>query len=325
MRRMGQDLSAGAGNTQPAPKYLITVAICTRNRAHFLEKAVRSVVPQLSPRSELLVINNASTDTTAETIASLEKLFSIRSVFERELGLSAARNTALRNSQGKWVLFLDDDATASPGWISAYEKFLAKPPSDNIACVGGSVLPDFESPPPRWLPSNWGTLDYGPEQRELKSEGGPWGGNAAYHRDRALAIGAFNTALGRKGNFFGAQEESDLNTRLRQQGGELWWIPNAPIKHFLPSSRMTLRALMRAEFAQGRSSAVIRTKEKPSASRALYSSGRLLFLPVNLVFLLLVALLSAPFSRGRCVKALLRSWRLAGFARQLVSSLFSKG
>jgi glycosyltransferase involved in cell wall biosynthesis len=43
---------------------LITVAICTRNRAAFLDKAIRSMLPQLTPDTELLVVDNSSTDDT---------------------------------------------------------------------------------------------------------------------------------------------------------------------------------------------------------------------------------------------------------------------
>ena len=50
---------------------LITVAICTRNRAALLEKAVRSVLRQMTGDAELLIVDNASTDDTPGVAARL--------------------------------------------------------------------------------------------------------------------------------------------------------------------------------------------------------------------------------------------------------------
>ncbi len=106
------------------PQPLITVAICTRNRAALLEKAVRSVLEQMTPCAEILIVDNGSSDNTellAANFAAAEprvKFFS-----ERQTGLSVARNSALRVATGQWVIFLDDDALAEPGWLAAYEFF----------------------------------------------------------------------------------------------------------------------------------------------------------------------------------------------------------
>ena len=127
---------------------LITVAICTHNRAASLEKAVRSVLRQMTGDTELLIIDNASTDDTpvvaAQLVAANPRVEVVR---EDELGLSAARNAALKKARGQFVLFLDDDATAEPDWLAAYQRFLSAPPSAKIAVVGGAVFSEFEIPP----------------------------------------------------------------------------------------------------------------------------------------------------------------------------------
>src|SRR5205807_9766350 len=113
---------------------LITVAICTRNRAASLQKAVDSVLPQLSEDIELLIVDNASTDNTPEVamhLAAANRQVTV--CLEDEVGLSAARNKALLQARGQYVLFLDDDAVAEPGWLAAYHQFLSAPPSGRIA------------------------------------------------------------------------------------------------------------------------------------------------------------------------------------------------
>lgn len=57
----------------------ISVAICTRNRAKLLARAVESVLPQLGPDAELLIVDNASTDETPQIAAALTARTSSRS------------------------------------------------------------------------------------------------------------------------------------------------------------------------------------------------------------------------------------------------------
>src|SRR2546426_8522794 len=105
------------------PDPLVTVAICTRNRAAFLEKAVHSVLRQITDNTEVLIVDNASTDETPKMAAQLAATNSCVTVCrENELGLSAARNTALVKARGKYVIFLDDDAVAEQGWLEAYHQ-----------------------------------------------------------------------------------------------------------------------------------------------------------------------------------------------------------
>src|SRR5213593_5110676 len=141
---------------------LITVAICTRNRAAFLEKALQSVLPQITDNTEMLIVDNASTDKTPEVASRLARANPGMVLYrENELGLSAARNAALVRARGQYVIFLDDDAQAEPGWLEAYRRFLISPPAERIAVVGGAVFPDYEVAPPKWLCAGAYQLDLG--------------------------------------------------------------------------------------------------------------------------------------------------------------------
>src|ERR1700722_2727035 len=123
---------------------LITVVICTRNRAAFLEKAVRSVLAQAKDGIEIFVLDNGSTDDTIQLCRQWAAADSrVKFFHEPEIGLSVARNTALRKASGEWAIFLDDDAEVEPGWIAAYEHFFSHPPSRQIAAGGGAVFPQF--------------------------------------------------------------------------------------------------------------------------------------------------------------------------------------
>jgi glycosyltransferase involved in cell wall biosynthesis len=302
-------------NAQP----LITVAICTRNRASFLEKAVRSVLPQMNETVELLIVDNASTDETPETGARLAAADSRVKIWrEDELGLSAARNTALKKAQGQYVLFLDDDATAEPGWLAAYRDFLSAPPSEKIAVVGGPVYPDYEIPPPKWI--NIQVMGQpGGSPKRISHKDGPWGSNSAYRRDLALAVGMFDTRLGHKGEKMMSREESDLNFRLENAGHELWWLPAAAIRHFVSSSRMKFRAMMRAKFAEGQSTAIQRLKSRRQGlDRGFYRAGRIVGAPFHILVHLLVALIKLPLGYPKAAGHLFQACRYCGFMFELV-------
>ena len=86
----------------------VTVILPTWNRAKWLKQSVESVLSQTFQDFELIVVDDASTDSTKEV---LEKYSGkIRTIFLPEnLGVSAARNTAIAQSDSKWVAFLDSD------------------------------------------------------------------------------------------------------------------------------------------------------------------------------------------------------------------------
>ena len=304
----------------PPPFPAVTVAICTRNRARFLERAAESVLRQMAHADdELLIVDNGSTDETPQISARLAAAHAQVKVWrEEELGLSAARNAALKRARGRFVLFLDDDATAEPGWLAAYQKFLSTPPSERIAVVGGAVLPDFEVPPPEWANPRAG-FNLGDSPKRLPYRDSPWGGNSAYRREAALAAGLFDTRLGRKGQEMMSREESDLNLRLQDAGYEIWWLPGAGILHFIPASRLNFRAAMRSWFAEGRSIAIQRWKSRPAGwGRGSYLAARLLTGPFHALVHLLAALGLLPFSRSRSIGHFFQACRNCGFASQLV-------
>ena len=105
----------------PAARPLLTVAICTHNRAPYLDKALASLLRQTADAAsfEILVVDNASTDDTRSVVERSRALRpDIRYVHEARLGLSHARNRAIAETGTPVIAFLDDDAIASHPWSS---------------------------------------------------------------------------------------------------------------------------------------------------------------------------------------------------------------
>ncbi len=287
---------------------LITVAICTRNRAALLEKAVRSVLPQMTGDTELLIIDNASTDDTPTVAAQLASSNPCVTIYrEAELGISAARNAALKKAQGEFVLFLDDDETAEPDWLAAYQRFLSAPPSKKIAAVGGAYLNEYEIPLPKWGTAN-AAFDRSDSPNCLSYRGSLWGGNTAYRRETALAVGMFDPQLGRG-------EDSDLNLRLQDAGYEIWWLPGAIIRHFVPASRMRFRPMMRGRFYDGQFIAIQRLKSRRGGlDHGFYRIARIIGGPLHALAHLLAALIALPRNHPKAAEHLLQACRNCGIA-----------
>ncbi len=89
----------------------VTIIIPTYNRASFLEKAIESVLNQTFTDFELIVVDDGSTDKTAETVNSYE---GVNYIFQENKGVSAARNTGIRAGKGEFIAFLDSDDSWKP-------------------------------------------------------------------------------------------------------------------------------------------------------------------------------------------------------------------
>jgi len=87
----------------------VSVVIPTFNRSNYVRLAIQSVLDQTFEDFEIIVVDDASTDNTAEVIEKFDDE-RIRTIHHRRnQGGSAARNTGIRCSKGEFIAFLDDD------------------------------------------------------------------------------------------------------------------------------------------------------------------------------------------------------------------------
>ena len=90
---------------------LVSVVVPTHNRRRLLKKSIKSVLSQTYSNLEIIVVNDASSDGSEDYLKHLEEQDSrVHSVHNKKaLGGAAARNIGIRNSQGEFIAFLDDD------------------------------------------------------------------------------------------------------------------------------------------------------------------------------------------------------------------------
>ncbi len=105
----------------PGPS-LVSVVLPTFNRAHLIEAAARNVLAQDYPNLELIVVNDGSTDATAELLGRLERELAdprLR-VITRENGrVARALNSGFEQARGEYLTWTSDDNAYWPGAISA--------------------------------------------------------------------------------------------------------------------------------------------------------------------------------------------------------------
>jgi hypothetical protein len=131
---------ARADSLGPARTELtVSVLIVTRNRAGLLRRALESLTGQERQAEEVVVVDNASTDSTAATVQAFADRLPLKFVRESKIGIPFARNTGLQNCTQDVVAFMDDDCVADPAWLREMEIPFLKDP--NVGAVGGSVLP----------------------------------------------------------------------------------------------------------------------------------------------------------------------------------------
>ncbi len=239
-----------------------TVVICTHNRATVVGAAIAAALDEArAAGSEVVVVDNASTDDTAAVLDRIARDASgaVRVVQEPELGLSAARNRGLAEARGAVVAYLDDDAIPRPGWLAA---LLAPYDDPRVACVGGRIVLRFPSPPPPWLTpalhASFSAFDQGPAPKRLRyrHDDYPYGANVSFRAGTARAAGGFSTLVGPLGRHQLVFDETDLCFRLDQAGWEIRYAPDAVVDHLVLPERLTPEWVLERHRTGGESEAV---------------------------------------------------------------------
>jgi GT2 family glycosyltransferase len=237
----------------------LTVAICTHNRAAQLADTLQRFQALRAPgcQWELLIVDNASTDGTPTLLEQQHWRPGVpmRSVREERLGVAFARNRAVEEAKGEYVLFIDDDETPDEDWLAAHARALREHAPD---AAGGRIevrLTGAERPP--WLTDELlgflGRLDHGPLPRRLTDEGEKiFTGNAAFRRETVQRLGLFDTTLGRRGRINAGGEDVDLFVRLLRAGCDVRWVPDAVIFHRIEAQKLRRSYFLELHYRQGR-------------------------------------------------------------------------
>ena len=205
--------------------------IATYNGLHYLEDCLRSVLHELRPGDEVIVVDNASTDGGAELIQ--ERFPSVTLIRNAEnRGFAPACNQGAQAASGEILVFLNQDTRVEPGWLAALagglgggseaslvtSLLLLMSRTDRIQACGqdlhytGLVFS-------RGFGSRSGAMN-APEPVAAVS-----GASFAIRRDLWLTLGGFDET------FYMYYEETDLSWRAQMLGHSSWYVPGSAVHH----------------------------------------------------------------------------------------------
>lgn len=212
----------------------VSVIVPVYNGAATIRECLASILAAGSRSDfELIVVDNASTDGTAELLREFGDR--LRVVRETRRGPAAARNAGLRVARGKWLAFTDADCTVDADWL---EHLLQPLESGTADATGGRILArrgagaverfgehihDHRAAIEHYWPPYLITM------------------NMAIARGLLEEVGGFDERWLRS-------EDCELSFRLAAQGRRFAYVPDAVVRHW---NRATMRELSREGFLHG--------------------------------------------------------------------------
>jgi len=211
---------------------LASFIVCTRNRAAALEACIRSIEracrSHATVASELVVVDNGSTDDTAERLIRIAATSSlaITLVTEPRPGLAAARNAGMERSRGRILIFVDDDCAVDCRYLQDLERHYAT--GERCIIRGGRVELGSPLDFPFTIKRSQARERFTPD---VHPGGFILGCNMTMHREIALRIGHFDERLG-AGSALKSAEDTDYLVRAFQLGIPIEYVPDMTVLHY---------------------------------------------------------------------------------------------
>ena len=232
-----------------------SIIICTRNRSAHLCETLRSLSGVSVPpgvTSELIVVDNASTDDTWEVASSFPLgNMPVRPVRERMAGQSRARNTGLAASTGDIILFTDDDLRFPGDWLEVMCRPLL---AGTAQAVAGSVVlaPHLERPWMEPIHRYWlaATEADAPGKRHNMV-----GANMAFLRTVLARVPGFDPDLGP--GALGFADDTLFSRQLWAAGFHIVPEGTAAVQHHFQPERLTRASLLDAARKRGETKAYV--------------------------------------------------------------------
>ena len=301
---------------------MISIVVATHNRRTLVERTISALAAQEYRIGglEIVVVDNASTDGTADTLHALARQaggHAIRVLHEARPGKSFAVNTGVSAAAGDLIALTDDDVLPSRRWVAAIQKAMTESGAD--FCVG-RIRPLWGAPPPAWLsPALHGVLaipDNGPERlpirRGLNEHVMPIGANMAVRRTVLSRVGGWRPELGKLRHTLRSGEDHEFFLRMLHAGLRGVYEPEAEVAHLVPADRLRKPYFLRWLYDNGQIVAGIERAYPPRVV-SLLGVPRYLWRQAASDALDLVATLRP----GRGAERFARGTRLAWFAGYL--------
>lgn len=220
----------------------VSVIVASYNGVRTLPASLDSLKRLNYPDYEIILVDDGSTDGTAEIVSSSPHVRYIR--HQQNQGLSAARNTGINAAQGEIIAFTDSDCRADDDWLYYLVGDLL---NSNFAGIGGhNLLPPEDS----WVAAAVMVSPGGPTHVMLSdrlAEHIP-GCNMAFYKWALQEVDGFDPLFRKAG------DDVDICWRLQQRGYQLGFSPAGFVWHY---RRSTIREYLKQQQGYGEAEALL--------------------------------------------------------------------
>lgn len=223
---------------------VVTIAICTHNRADDVRICLEATSPQAGHLgAKILIVDSASEPEQAAKLMQSAGDHGALYIRSDEPGLSIARNRAHEAATNEWIAYLDDDAVPHHDWAERLVQALSAADA-RTAVIGGKIIPrwpdgmDADHITQRWMLLLSCVTDEG--VGEVADGHNICGANFAIRRSALEAVGLFPLGLGRVASQLISGEEAYVVARLEELGFSSRYDSAFVVDHVIQPERMQL-------------------------------------------------------------------------------------
>ncbi|PZS07838.1 MAG: hypothetical protein DLM64_13940 [Solirubrobacterales bacterium] len=214
-----------------------SIVIPVHNRSDLTRRCIDVLIEQQLEHTQLVVVDDASSDATATLLASYHDRIAVCSLASN-LGFAGACNTGAAAATGELLVFLNNDTVPVDGWLAALIAYIDRNPQaavvgakllwpDNVVQHAGIVFTPQGWPHPvyRGFPSDHPAVNRSRAMRAVT------GACMLVRRQAFEQVGGFDTA------FRNGYEDVDLCLRIGERGGEIHYCHQAVVYHLESATR----------------------------------------------------------------------------------------
>jgi GT2 family glycosyltransferase len=211
----------------------LSVVIPVHNGGDDLQKCLEALMHSTRLPDELIIIDDASTDRSAQLAAKFGTV--VVSQNHHPIGPARARNLGAAQSQGDVLLFLDADVMVHTNTLALVEDYFTEHPE--IHALFGSY--DDHPPHRNWVSLYKNLLHHFVHHQSQKEASSFWTGIGAIRTDVFLRLGGFASSYSRP-----SIEDIELGVRLKAAGYRIYLCSDVQVTHL---KRWTLQSLLRTD------------------------------------------------------------------------------
>lgn len=232
----------------------ISVILCTYNGRKVISPTIEHLAKQNVPSTitwEFILVDNASTDGIAEYAfklwETLDSKVKLTIVLESKPGLIYARKAGLNAAKGDVIIFCDDDNWLDENYISLAYSYMKENPNIGVLGGMGEGVVDKTTKIPKWWEVDGNCNNYAvgkqlEESGNANNRGYIWGAGMVSRKDILEKV--FDERFpflmtGRSGNLVLSGEDSEICSRVRILGYDLFYYNQLKYKHYMTANRLT--------------------------------------------------------------------------------------